>query len=186
MELYSKDESMATEKGSLVLDRASGQASVKAVQESGENMGAFYAVCQKLSCLIQEKGLDPLYADLDPDEAGILMMENNGELSWKVVYGRESPSLTVQTLFGGTTMGRPYMDDFWERSELDDLSIEEKIEAAEEGYITAMEELALLYLNGDEDQEIDPDPEKCVYWFRIEAEAGDATAMFNLGLHYAK
>ena len=49
MELYSKDESMATEKGSLVLDRASGQASVKAVQEIGENMGAFYAACQKLS-----------------------------------------------------------------------------------------------------------------------------------------
>lgn len=186
MELYSKDESMATEKGSLVLDRASGQASVKAVQEIGENMGAFYAACQKLSCLIQEKGLEPLYADLDPDEAGILLMENNGELSWKVVYGRERPSLTVQTLFGGTTMGRPYMDDFWERSELDDLSIEEKIEAAEEGNITAMEELAMLYLNGDEDQEIDPDPEKCVYWFRKAAEAGDATAMFNLGLHYAK
>ena len=186
MDLYSKDESMATEKGSVVLDRASGRASIKAVQEIGENMGVFYAACQKLSCLIQEKGLEPLYADLDPDEAGILLMENNGELSWKVVSGRERPSLTVQTLFGGTTMGRPYMDDFLERSELDDLNLEEKIEAAEEGNITAMEELAMLYLNGDEDQEIDPDPEKCVYWFRKVAEAGDATAMFNLGLHYAK
>lgn len=186
MDLYSKDESMATEKGSVVLDRASGRASIKAVQEIGENMGVFYAACQKLSCLIQEKGLEPLYADLDPDEAGILLMENNGELSWKVVSGRERPSLTVQTLFGGTTMGRPYMDDFLERSELDDLNLEEKIKAAEEGNITAMEELGMLYLNGDEEQDVDPDPEKGVYWFRKVAEAGDATAMFNLGLHYAK
>lgn len=186
MDLYIKDESMATEKGSLVLDRASGQASVKAVLEIGENMEVFYAACQKLSCLIQEKGLEPLYADLDPDEAGILLMENNGELSWKVVSGRERPSLAVQTLFGRTTMGRPYWDDFLERSELDDLNLEEKIKAAEEGNITAMEELGMLYLNGDEEQDVDPDPEKGVYWFRKVAEAGDATAMFNLGLHYAK
>lgn len=186
MEIYSKDENMATEKGSLVLDRETGQASVKAVQEIAGNMGAFFAACRKLSYLIQENGLEPLYADLDPDEAGILLMENNGELSWKVVSGRERPCLTVQTLFGGTTMGRPYMDDFWERSELDDLSVEEKIEAAEKGNVTAMEELAVLYLNGDEDQEIAPEPEKSVCWFKKAAEAGDATAMFNLGLHYAK
>ena len=49
MDLYSKDESMATEQGSVVLDRASGRASIKAVQEIGENMGVFYAACQKKS-----------------------------------------------------------------------------------------------------------------------------------------
>ena len=83
-------------------------------------------------------------------------------------------------------MARPYMDDFWERSALDNLSIEEKAEAAEDGNVTAMEELAMIYLNGDEDQGIEPAPEKCVYWFQKAAEAGDAAAMFNLGLHYAK
>ena len=185
-ELYSKDEQMAIEKGSWVLDRASGQASVKAVREIVENMGAFYAACQKLSCLIQEKGLEPLCADLNPDKAGILLMENDGELSWKVVTGRERPSLTVQTLFGGTTVGRPYIDDFMECSKLDALSLEEKIVAAEEGNTTAMEELAMLYLNGDEEQKVKSDPEKGVYWFTKLAETGDATAMFNLGLHYAK
>ena len=148
-ELYNKDEKMAMEKGSLILDRSSGQASVKAVQEIGENMGVFYAACQKLSCFIQKKKLEPLYANLNPDEAGILMVKNNDQLSRKVVSGRERPSLTVQTLFGGITMGRPYMDDFWERSELENLSLEEKIAAAEEGNMTAMEELAMLYLNGD-------------------------------------
>lgn len=185
-ELYNKDEKMAMEKGSLILDRSSGQASVKAVQEIGENMGVFYAACQKLSCFIQKKKLEPLYANLNPDEAGILLVKNNDELSWKVVSGRERPSLTVQTLFGGITMGRPYMDDFWERSELENLSLEEKIAAAEEGNMTAMEELAMLYLNGDENQEVEPDPAKCVYWFTKLAETGNATAMFNLGLHCAK
>lgn len=186
MELYNKDENMASERGGMVLDRASGEATGKAVEEIGENLTQFFVACQKLSCLIQEKGLEPLLADLDPDQAGILLMENNGELSWKVVSGRERPSLTVQTLFGGTAMARPYMDDFWERSALDNLSIEEKAEAAEDGNVTAMEELAMIYLNGDEDQGIEPAPEKCVYWFQKAAEAGDAAAMFNLGLHYAK
>lgn len=186
MEMYTRDENMSYEKGSLVHERESGKVTINAVQEIGENMGAFFNACHKLSCLIQEKGLEPLYADLDPDEAGILLMENNGELSWKVVSGRERPSLMIQTLFGGTTIGRPYMDDFWERSALDDLNIEEEIEAAENGNITAMEELANLYLNGDEEQDIEPDPEKAVYWFKKAAEAGDAMAMFNLGLHYAK
>lgn len=139
-ELYNKDEKIAMEKGSLILDRSSGQASVKAVQEIGENMGVFYAACQKLSCFIQKKKLEPLYANLNPDEAGILLVKNNDELSWKVVSGRERPSLTVQTLFGGITMGRPYMDDFWERSELENLSLEEKIAAAEEGNMTAIAE----------------------------------------------
>lgn len=185
-ELYSRDEKMATSCGSLVLDRASRRADVEAPQALGENMGAFFSACQNLSCLIQEKGLEPLYADLNPDEAGILLTERDGELSWQVVSGRERPSLTVQTLFGGSTTGRPYMDDFWERSELNDLSLEEKIEAAEEGNTTAMEELAMLYLNGDEEQSIAPDPQKGVYWFRKLADTGDAAAMFNLGLHYAK
>ena len=102
-ELYNKDEKIAMEKGSLILDRSSGQASVKAVQEIGENMGVFYAACQKLSCFIQKKKLEPLYENLNPDEAGILLVKNNDELSWKVVSGRERPSLTVQTLFGGIT-----------------------------------------------------------------------------------
>lgn len=186
MELYNKDENMASERGSMVLDRASGEASGKAVEEIGENLTQFFVACQKLSCLIQEKGLEPLLKDLDPEKAGVLLTENDGELSWKVVTGRERPSLAVQTLFGGTTMARPYMDDFLERSVLDDLSIEEKTEAAEDGNVTAMEELAMLYLNGDEDQEIEPDPEKSVYWFQKAADAGDATAMYNLGLHYAK
>ena len=49
-----------------------------------------------------------------------------------------------------------------------------------------MEALAQIYLNGDEDQDIEPDPVKCVYWLTKLAEIGNTTAMFSLGLHYAK
>lgn len=186
IEMYSKDERIATECGSVVMDRESGKAQVRSTQVLGDNMGAFFFTGKKLSDLIQDKGLQALYEGLDPEQAGILLPEKNGELNWKVVSGRERPELMVQTLFGGTTMARPYMDDFWERSELDDMGLDEKIEAAEGGNITAMTELAMLYLSGDEDEQIEPDPEKAVYWFRKAAEAGDANSMFNIGLHYAK
>ena len=185
-ELYVKDETLAMEQGSMVLDRASGQASVKAEEQISKHMGVFFTACQKLRCLIQEKGLESLYADLDPDKAGILLKENDGELCWKVVSGRERPNLTLVTMFGEITTGRPYMEDFWERSELHDIGLEEKTAAAEEGNTTAMEELALLYLNGNEEQKVEPDSEKAVYWFTKLAETGDSNAMFNLGLHYAK
>lgn len=146
-----------------------------------------------LNCLIQSEKLEPLCAGLDPAEAGILLTAQKDKLSWKVVSGRERPNLTVQTLFGETTVGRPYMEDFWERSMLDSLDLEETIDdleeiidAAEEGNVAAMKVLAELYQNGNEDQDIEPDPVKCVYWLTKLAEAGNATAMYNLGLHYAK
>ncbi len=186
MEMYNKDESFMSESGSLVMDRETEQATVKATQALSDNMGAFYFAAKKLGDLIQEKGLQPLYDGLDPEEAGILLTENKGELNWKVVSGRERPDLTIQTMFGGVTKGRPYMDDFWERSELDDMDLDEKTEAAEDGNTTAMNELAMLYLNGDDDMDVEPDPEKAVYWFNKLAETGDSNAMFNLGLLYAK
>lgn len=186
VEMYNKDEKLAFEKGSLTLDRASEKASVRAAEDLGENMGAFFVACRNIGCLIRDNGLESLYAGLNPEEAGILLKEKDGKLSWKVVSGRERPNLTVQTLFGGTTTGRPYMDDFWERSELDDSSIEEKIDAAEGGNTTAMDQLAMLYLNGDEEEGIEADPVKSVYWFKKLADTGDSSAMFNLGLFYAK
>ncbi len=184
LEIYGKDEEMASEAASLELDRESGTVSGRASDELGDNIGAFFGACKKLNCLIGEKGLEPLFSGLDPNEAGILLTENNGELEWKVVSGRERPDLTVHTLLGGITTGRPYMEDFMERSAVDMMSLEEKIEAAEEGNTDVMEDLAMLYLNGDDD--IEPDPEKSVYWFKKLAEEGVSNGMFNLGLLYAK
>ena len=97
--------------------------------------------------------------------------------------GKERPDLMCTTLFGGPTMCRPYMEDFWERSMREEMSLEEKIEAAEDGDTDCMAELGQMYLNGEE---VDEDPEQAVYWFRKMAEAGESNGMFNLGLHCAK
>ena len=189
-ELYTRNEKFVTsfKKGSLVLDRATGQAKVEAIEALQNNMGAFFAACRNISRLIIKENLQPLYAELDPEQAGILLTEEDGEVHWNVVKGVERPELTIQTMFGGITKGRPYMEDFWDRSEKEMMSLEEKIEAAENGDVDLMMDLAQTYLNGDEDEdeEIEPDAEKSFYWFRKAADEGNQNAMFNVGLFYAK
>ena len=186
LDMYTKNENLVNDIGSVVLDRSSKQVAAKALPNIGENMLGFWRACRNLSCLIQEKGLEKLYTGLDPEQAGILLEVKKGELAWKAVSGKDRPELMVQSLFGGITKGRPYMDDFFERSLFEEMSLEEHIEEAEDGEASSMEYLAMLYLNGDEDLDVEPDPEKCVYWLRKLAEAGDSNGMFNLGLHYAK
>lgn len=66
----------------------------------------------------------------------------------------------------------------------DNRSLEKKIADAENGDEDTMEELAILFLNGDFD--VDPDPEQAVYWFTRLAELDNSDAQFNLGLHCAK
>ena len=98
-ELYNKDEKLSTEKGSLVLDRASGEAQVKASQDIAKNMGAFFFACRNMSRLIQSEHLESLYDGLDPANAGILLTLQDGTLRWNVVSGRERPvSYTHLTL----------------------------------------------------------------------------------------
>lgn len=151
MDLYMKDPSGLTEAGSLTLNRTTGQATVKATQALSDNMGAFFSACRNISRFSQKEGLEEHYKDLDPEQGGILLTTENDVLHWKVVEGAERPELTVQTLFGGITTGRPYMEDFWDRSEKEMMSLEEKIEEAENGDVDLMMQLAETYLNGDEE-----------------------------------
>lgn len=184
-ELYSHDDS-GIEAASVVVNKASGEGQVKATPELGENMGAFFQACRNISSYIQEKGLETLYAELDPEEAGIMLSMNGDELTYKVVSGKERPDMMCTTLFGGPTMCRPYMDDFMARSEMEMMSFEDKLEAAEDGDEDAMEAVAMAYLNGDEDEDVDVDAEKALYWFTKLAEEENAVAAFNVGLFYAK
>ena len=170
--------------GSLVVNKSSGEGQGEVRQEIGDNIGAFLEACKNISKLIQDNEMESFYTDFDPEETGIRLYEEDGKIRYKVVSGKERPDLMVSTLFGGTAMGRPYFEDFMDNTERESMSLEEKEEAAEAGDLNCMEELAMLYLNGDE--ETSADPEKAVYWFRKAAEAGSANAMFNLGLHYAK
>lgn len=94
--------------------------------------------------------------------------------------------MMCMTLFGEMVMCRPYMDDFWERSMRESMSFEEKLEAAEDGDEDCMHEVAMAYLNGDEDEDIEQNPEKALYWMEKAAEAGQAMSAFNTGLFYAR
>ena len=184
MELYTKDENSAVEKGSVTLDDASGNAQVRAPQGLGENMAAFYIACRNLSLFAKENGLEKLWGDADPEQTGILLTAENGTLRWKIVSGAERPDLTVERMFGGITKMRPYMDDFWDRSETEMMPLEDRIKKAENGDKFAIAKLATAYLNGDD--EVEQDAAKAAYWYRKEAELQDSEGAFNLGLLTAK
>ena len=184
MELYTKDESMALVKASVVLDDVSGNAQVQAPQGLGENMAAFYIACRNLSLYAKEKSLDKQWGDADPEQTGILLTVAGDELSWKLVSGMDRPELTVERMFGGTIKMRPYMDDFWDRSVTEMMSLEERIEKAEGGDKFAIAKLAGAYLNGEDG--VKQNPEKAAYWYRKEAELQDSEGAYNLGLLYAK
>lgn len=121
------------------------------------------------------------------ENEGILVESDGEEISARVVAGEERPDLLCSALFGmgEPQMARPYMDDIGNAFSFNTMSLEERIEAANNGDEAEMEFLALAYLNGDE-QDIDENPEQSVYWFTKLAELDDAGAQFNLGLLYAK
>ena len=80
-------------------------------------------------------------------------------------------------LFGGGLFGSLFADN---------RDLEEKIEDAEDGDEDTIDELAMLYLNGDESEGIAQDADKAFYWTQKLAEAENSNGMFNLGMFYAK
>lgn len=100
-----------------------------------------------------------------------------------IVRGRNRPDLPCNTFLFGGQMMRPYMDEMMTDAMMSGMSLEEKIEAAENGDPDIMEHLAQMYLNGDD---VAQDFEKSAYWWEKLANTGNATGQFNIGLHYAK
>ncbi len=100
-----------------------------------------------------------------------------------IVRGKNRPDLPCNMFLLGEQMMRPYMDEMMTDAMMSSMSIEEKIEAAENGDPDCMESLAQAYLNGDE---VNQDFEKSAYWWEKLAETGNAIGQFNIGLHYAK
>lgn len=103
-----------------------------------------------------------------------------------IVQGKERPDLPCNMFLLGEQMLRPYIDEMISTSMLDDMTFKEKLEAAENGDEDAMDAVAMAYLNGDEEENIEANPEKAVEWFARLAERDNPSAQFNLGLHYAK
>lgn len=184
-ELYSHDQSLSINVGELTVNKASGEARGETQEQLiHQHFGHFFVSCRNLSHFVCENGLSALYASENMEDNGIMLEGEDEKLSYRFVSGKARPELMCSTIFGGMEMIRPYMDDFWERSEADTMSLEEKIEAAEGGDEYVMELLANAYLNGDED--VEADAEKAVYWFEKLAELEHSDAQFNLGLHHAK
>ena len=185
-DLYLHTETGGVEAGEITIDKKTngGPAKSKDGDKLLNLIPGFWHACSNLSRFIQVHHLESLYQDMDPEEAGIRLSQINGEIVWKAVSGKERPDLMCSGLFGGTFMCRPYMEDCEERSDRENMSLTEKTDAAETGDIECMEELAMLYLNGDDNTSANP--RKSFYWFHKMAEAGNSNGMFNTGLFYAK
>lgn len=188
-ELYSKDEKMAIEEGSITVDLKSGKTTVKSTKEMADTLTLLFKACLALSCFIADKGLDEVCKKLAFEKEGILLTVENDEITWKVVSGKERPDLMCMKMGASffepmqPVMMRPYMDDFWQRSMIDGMDIEEKLDAANDGNEFAIAQVAVAYLNGDG---VEQDPEKAAFWYEKLDGLGDPEAAFNLGLMYAK
>lgn len=188
-ELFSRDSSLGLDRGRLIVNKSTGEGQgTTTIEELKDNMGAFFRACKNLSCFIQMEHMHDLFKRLDPEKAGILLTVNENSLSYKVVTGKDRPDLTCYTLKGEIIQGRPYMEDFWERSKFDLMDWDSVLKLAEDGDLDAMDKVALAFLNGEHGIKytIEADAEKAVFWYRKMAEAGSSNGMFNLGLHYAK
>ena len=123
-------------------------------------------------------------SDFDPEKEGVIVRLDEDELLFERVSGRKRPSMMCNSIFEGMHMGRPYTDELTSGFMREGLSIDEKVTLAEDGDEDCMEDVALTYLNGDD--EVEQDFEKSAYWWEKLAEAGNSQAQFNMGLFYAK
>lgn len=163
------------------------QATVSAgnVSSDEETVEVAYAVSEGINSILKEKGMLEECTKLDGEIQGVLFgVDKNDDITVKIVEGKKRPSLLCTTLFGAPRMMRPYADEIMSQFEMGSMSFEEMEEAANEGDSDAMEQLAMAYLNGND--EIEENPEKAYYWFVKCAESGNDQAMFNVGLFTAK
>lgn len=126
------------------------------------------------------------FTDFDLETEGIMIKLVDDDLIFERVSGKKRPSMACTVLFGGIEMKRPYQDEIMNSWMNADMSFEEKLEAAEDGDEDAMAEVAVAYLNGDDDADIEPDAEMAVSWFKKLAELDNPTGQFNLAIQYLK
>lgn len=164
---------------------------VATLEEVTENNLALFAFgIFSIRQMLKENGMLQELQKIGNKCSGVTITSKDENIIAKIVRGMNRPELPC-LLFGGilsqgmedAIMLRPYPDELINDTFFSDLTIEEKIQAAEDGDPNLMEELAQAYLNGFE---VEPDFKKAVYWFEKLAETGNSTAMFNVGLHYAK
>lgn len=89
-------------------------------------------------------------------------IDQGGGITAKIVDGRKRTDLLCTTLIGTPRMMRPYIDEIISRFEMESMSFEEMVEAAD---ADAMEQLAMAYLNGNDES---------VMWAEQAAAQGNA------------
>lgn len=183
MHPYTKEE-LLHKTGKVTVNRKTGKGIVETDSTLGKNTNLCFKACCKLNSFIQFNHLEDLYSGIEAESAGIQLTEKDGELTYKLVTGKERPDLVCADMFGNTALMRPYEEDMMDNFLRESMTEEELVEEAEDGDVDAMETLAMKYLNGDD--EADADPEKAFYWFLKMAQAGSTNGLFNAGLLYAK
>ena len=181
LELHVPNEKICTRLGK-VTDHRNGKVDISATEEIWETIGPMYWACLLICDMM--RGMDRMAAE--EEDGGIQISCRDGVWQRMPVRGKQRPDLMVSTFFGGEVMARPYMEDVFERESMELMSMEDMTEYAENGDSACAKRLGMIFLDGDEDRGIEPDPERAVYWFRKAAEAGDPDAMFNLALHLGK
>ena len=146
----------------------------------------FLKSASELKKYVLEQDLLNSFSGLDQEKEGVLVTVQEDTPVFKRVSGKRRPSMLCISLFRGSRMDRPYLDE--QTSALagelfqEDLLFDSLLELAEDGDEDAMGKVAIKYLNGDTDAGIEPDAEKAVFWFRKQAEADDPTGCFNLAI----
>ena len=114
-----------------------------------------------------------------------LIEVKDGKPEARIVRGRQRPDLPCTMLFmDEPVMARPYLDELLGGAQLNGMSFEEIEREAEKGDETAVERVAMAYLNGNDG--VGQDAEKAAFWFKRLADSGSSTGMFNYGLFCAK
>ena len=109
-EVYDHTEHEARLEGNAVLRKGEGLRA-KSKDSVQEIMPALMVFCSTLSAYIKKHGYSTKFAGLDPEEAGVLLEEKNGELTARVVQGSERPEMMCKTLSGDVVSCRPYKSD---------------------------------------------------------------------------
>ena len=164
------------------------EASLEEMQE--DNIMLFVFGIYEMRKILAERGILQEMKRLNNRSTGVLITIEEDELVTKIVRGMNRPELPC-LMFGGlfaqsmedAVMMRPYPDEMMMDTLRTGMSLEDKIKGAEDGDPDLMENLAQMYLNGDE---VEQDFDKSAYWWEKLAESGSAVGQFNIGLHYAK
>lgn len=172
--------------GKIAFSRKTGKGQIEAPEEMTNNIQALFVACQKLSALAKKESLMAQWGDKDPEKAGFLVTEDDGQLKFKLVTGRARPNLMCRQLFGDMVMARPYQDEFINGSFAEILGLDDLIALGESGDEAALDRLYMAYLNGDDDLEVEADVNEAVRWLKKYAETENSIALFNLALHYMK